>query len=96
MKTVPDSEKKPLNHGIVISVRGSIVDVWFEKNLPPIYALLYTGEDKKIAIEVLAQLDNNQVRGIALSLLYRLANAFWGECSMFLGTQLTTNRPYQD
>ncbi len=54
-----DSEKtgKQIQYGKIISVRGSVVDVWFENNLPPIYTLLHTGKDKQIAIEVLTQLD---------------------------------------
>lgn len=53
--------------GKVISVRGSVVDVRFEKNLPAIYSLLYTGKSHEISIEVLSQLDANSVRGIALT-----------------------------
>ena len=56
-----------LNIGKIISVRGSVVDVWFENNLPPIYTLLHTGKDKQIAVEVLTQLDDHTVRGIALN-----------------------------
>ena len=72
-----------LNLGIVVSVRGSVVDVRFDGILPPIYSLLHArcarplslgalrefraDEDKCIAIEVLAQLDSHRVRGIALT-----------------------------
>ena len=64
-----DTEHKgcSVNHGKVISIRGSVVDVWFEKDLPAIYSLLHTGKDKQIAVEVLSQLDNHSVRGIALT-----------------------------
>ena len=41
------------NLGTVVSVRGSVVDIRFEKYLPPIYTLLHAGEDGQIAIEVL-------------------------------------------
>jgi F-type H+-transporting ATPase subunit beta len=54
------------NHGVVTSVRGSVVDVRFEDNLPPIYTLLRAGKESQIAIEVLMQLDAHHVRGIAL------------------------------
>ena len=57
----------PLNLGTVVSVRGSIVDVFFEKYLPPVYTLLRAGKESQIAIEVLTQLDTNRVRGIALT-----------------------------
>ncbi|WP_243348013.1 F0F1 ATP synthase subunit beta [Parabacteroides sp. FAFU027] len=53
--------------GNVIAVRGSVVDVRFEKELPAIYTLLYTGKNREIAIEVLTQLDAQSVRGIALT-----------------------------
>lgn len=53
--------------GKIISVRGSIVDVWFDNDLPKIYSLLFAGAQKQVAIEVLAQPDENTVRGIALN-----------------------------
>jgi F-type H+-transporting ATPase subunit beta len=53
--------------GTVVSVRGSVVDVRFNRDLPPIHALLRAGDDGRIAIEVLAQRDANRVRGIALT-----------------------------
>jgi F-type H+-transporting ATPase subunit beta len=58
---------RPLNLGTVISVRGSIVDVLFERHLPPVYTLLRAGKESQIAIEVLTQLDAHRVRGIALT-----------------------------
>jgi len=54
------------NLGAVTSVRGSVVDIRFDKHLPPIYSLLHAS-DGAIAIEVLAQLDAHRVRGIALT-----------------------------
>lgn len=59
--------RRPLNLGMVISVRGSIVDVLFENHLPPVYTLLRAGRESQIAIEVLTQLDAHHVRGIALT-----------------------------
>lgn len=56
-----------LNFGEVVSVRGGVVDVAFKENLPPISTLLYSGENKEIVIEVLNQLDDNRVRGIAMT-----------------------------
>ena len=53
--------------GTITSVRGSVVDVWFDENLPPIYTVLHAGEGGKIVIEVLAQSDAHHVRGIALT-----------------------------
>ncbi|MEH6406090.1 MAG: F0F1 ATP synthase subunit beta [Leeuwenhoekiella sp.] len=58
---------KKLQYGKIISVRGSVVDVRFENNLPAVYTVLRSGKDKQIVIEVLAQLDEFTVRGIALN-----------------------------
>lgn len=62
-----ESKNSTLNLGTVISVCGSIVDVFFEKHLPPVYTLLRTGKENQIAIEVLTQLDAHRLRGIALT-----------------------------
>lgn len=62
-----------MNYGRIISVRGSIVDVWFEQKPPPIYSLLRTGSHNEVAIEVLTQLDVHHVRGIALNSTQGLA-----------------------
>lgn len=56
-----------LNKGVVVSIRGSIVDARFEGLLPEIHNLLLTGEDGRIIIEVLSHLDFETVRGIALT-----------------------------
>ena len=53
--------------GTVVAVRGSVVDARFEHDLPHINTVLRTGRDGEIVIEVLAQLDEHQVRGIALT-----------------------------
>ena len=55
------------NSGVVVSVRGSVVDIRFDEHLPPIYSVLHTGAERQIVIEVLAQLDARRVRGIALT-----------------------------
>jgi F-type H+-transporting ATPase subunit beta len=55
------------NIGTVIAVRGSVVDIKFESQLPPIYNLLRCGIQNEISIEVLSQLDAQRVRGIALT-----------------------------
>ncbi len=55
------------NHGVVLAVRGSVVDAGFDGALPSIYSLLRTGSEQQIAIEVQAQLDAHRVRGIALT-----------------------------
>jgi F-type H+-transporting ATPase subunit beta len=55
------------NLGVIAAVRGSVVDVRFDKRLPPIYSVLRSGADKQIVIEVQAQPDSRHVRGIALT-----------------------------
>jgi F-type H+-transporting ATPase subunit beta len=61
------SKTRSLNSGMVVAVRGSVVDVCFETCLPAIYTLLRAGAQDEIAIEVLSQLDSRRVRGIALT-----------------------------
>jgi F-type H+-transporting ATPase subunit beta len=79
MATVLQHKNNKLNHGKIISVRGSVVDVWFENNLPPIYTLLHTGKDKEISIEVLTQLQAHRIRGIALTPTQGLARGMMVE-----------------
>jgi F-type H+-transporting ATPase subunit beta len=55
------------NLGSIVSVRGGVVDVRFDRDLPPIFSVLHAGEGGKIIVEVMAQLDATQVRGIALT-----------------------------
>lgn len=74
------------NSGRIISVRGSVVDVWFENSLPSIYTLLHAGKDKEMSIEVLAQLEANRIRGIALTPTQGLARGMLVETD---GKQLT-------
>lgn len=57
---------KSPNLGTVVSVRGSVVEVQFDGELPPIYTLLHARKGA-IAIEVLAHIDEHRVRGIALT-----------------------------
>lgn len=60
-------ESIPVNKGVVVSVRGSVVDVLFTSQLPAIYNVLYAGVNDEIVIEVLAQSDAQHVRCIALT-----------------------------
>ena len=53
--------------GQVVAVRGSVIDVRFDSALPPIKSLLRAGENGEVAIEVLSELDEFTVRGIALT-----------------------------
>ena len=38
------------NSGVVVSVRGGVVDMLFDAQLPPIYSLLRAGAEKQIVI----------------------------------------------
>lgn len=67
IKQYKEHKNSTLSFGKIISVRGSVVDVWFENNLPSVYTLLHTGEKNEVAIEVLSQLDVYRIRGIALT-----------------------------
>jgi len=67
-------------NGSVISVRGSVVDVKFVKNLPHIHGILYA-DDTKIVLEVMAQLSQDKVRCIALTPTQGLARGMLVEAS---------------
>lgn len=54
------------NFGLVVSVRGSVVEVRFDVNLPPVFSLLHAKEGE-ISIEVLTHVDAQHIRGIALT-----------------------------
>ena len=56
-----------IHYGKITSVRGTVVDVAFENYIPPIFTLLHAGKDNLISIEVLSQLDDKNIRGIALN-----------------------------
>ena len=62
-----EPKSKAWNSGVIVSVRGSVVDIRFDAHLPAIYSVLLTGPEERIVIEVLAQQDGHHVRGIALT-----------------------------
>ena len=55
------------NNGVVVAIRGSVVDIRFDNALPAIHSMLRMGDDQKIVVEVLEQRDSKHVRGIALT-----------------------------
>jgi len=55
------------NRGIVISIRGSVIDARFERRLPSIYNVLRAGESGENIIEVITHLSAKTIRGIALT-----------------------------
>jgi F-type H+-transporting ATPase subunit beta len=69
----PATVATAVNWGTVCSVRGSIIEAHFDESLPPIYTKLVAGEDRAIAIEVLAHLDPHTVQGVALTPVRGLA-----------------------
>ncbi len=56
-----------MSKGTVVSIRGSVVDAQFPERLPEIYHVLLAGQDRNIVIEVNTHLNENMVRGIALT-----------------------------
>jgi F-type H+-transporting ATPase subunit beta len=57
----------PSHLGTVVSVRGSVVDVQFSQHLPSYLNRLNAGENGSVVIEVIAHLNAEVVRGIALT-----------------------------
>jgi len=55
------------NLGSVVSVRGSVVDVQFLQQLPAYLNQLNAGDDGGVVVEVIAHLNAEVVRGIALT-----------------------------
>ncbi len=53
--------------GRVVAIRGSVVDVVFEENLPLLQTVLYAGENDRIVLEVVSELDERRVRTMALT-----------------------------
>ncbi len=82
MNRVSKKTNENVSLGKIVSVRGSVVDIWFEKNIPPIYTLIHSGIENEIAIEVLAQLDSHRVRGIALTPTQGLARGMIAKTNM--------------
>lgn len=73
------NETLPIHSGVIVSVRGSVVDIRFDEHLPPIYSVLRTGSEGRIVIEVWSQLDAHHVRGIALTPTQGLARGMMVE-----------------
>ncbi len=48
---------------MIVSVRGGVVDVRFDRRLPPIFSVLHAGAEGKIIVEVMSQLDANTGSG---------------------------------
>lgn len=55
------------NQGYIKSIRGSIIDVIFEQELPRINNKLVTGEDDQVILEVASYKDDETISSIALT-----------------------------
>ena len=67
MTVGPHNDAEAPNLGSIVSVRGGVVDVTFDRILPPIFSVLHAGAEGRIVVEVMSQLDAKRVRGIALT-----------------------------
>jgi F-type H+-transporting ATPase subunit beta len=61
------------SQGTVTAVRGSVVDVRFDGDLPPIHQLLHVGQEGRVVVEVALHKDERHVRCIALTATQGLA-----------------------
>ncbi|MEJ2005092.1 MAG: F0F1 ATP synthase subunit beta [Cyclobacteriaceae bacterium] len=86
MGAVMNEFDKSRTEGRVVSIRGSVVDIWFDNAIPSINSIVLTGADKKVVIEVLSQLNDHRVRGIALTPTQGLSRGMSAESS---GRQLS-------
>jgi F-type H+-transporting ATPase subunit beta len=61
------NESNSSDYGRVVSIRGSVIDVHFDEDLPSVFSVLHAGLDEKIVVEVMEQLTDHRVRGVALT-----------------------------
>jgi F-type H+-transporting ATPase subunit beta len=54
---------RAVNTGVVVSVRGRVVDIRFPRRLPELYNRLNAGDDSTIVIEVVTHLNGEGVGG---------------------------------
>jgi F-type H+-transporting ATPase subunit beta len=59
--------ERSVRYGIVVAVRGGVVDARFDDGLPHINSLLLAGSQGEFAVEVMLHLDSRHVRGNALT-----------------------------
>ena len=64
---IMETKNYPPNLGVIVAVRGSVVDAWFDGPMPAIYAVLRSGADRSVVMEVLEQRGAHNVRAIALT-----------------------------
>ena len=66
-------EHEASNFGVISSIRGSVVDAHFPGLLPSVFSILRCGTKEAIVVEVMEQIDQHRVRGIALTATQGLA-----------------------
>ncbi len=72
--------------GVIVSIQGTVVDVRFEGDLPPINQMLVSGSNGEVVIEVAALVRPKLIRGVSLS----------SDCNLALGMAVTdTGGPIQ-
>ncbi len=69
----PPTPSRQTNTGTILTVRGSVIDARFEHNLPALNSQLIAGQEGNIIIEVATHIDNQTVRGIAMTATQGLA-----------------------
>jgi F-type H+-transporting ATPase subunit beta len=67
MEPMPNGNAPTPQTGFIRSIRGSVVDVWFDDTLPRVHDALQTQGIPTVTIEVLSHLNNHVIRGIALN-----------------------------
>jgi len=75
------------NYGVVKSISGSVLDIKFEEELPPILNALYLEKNPEIVFEVATHLDEQTARVIAMSATQGIAR---GDLVLDSGNQLLT------
>jgi F-type H+-transporting ATPase subunit beta len=68
-----NDRRKEKRRGVVVSVRGSVVDARFPDSIPPMLHVLEAGENGEVVLEVVSHLDKQTVRGISLTSTQGLA-----------------------
>lgn len=70
------SEAATTNTGVVVSVRGSVVEALFDRRLPAIHTMLRARQGA-VLLEVLTQLHTQRVRGRFWESLFWRDGCFW-------------------
>jgi len=78
-----DREEGQHEDGVIVSVRGSVVDVRFEDGLPGLLEALYVraSDDREVPLELQQHLDERTVRTIALSFTAGLQRGMKVRCT---------------